>query len=331
MPKYLKWSTTNVDDADQYGNIWVANKQGQIPYGASRPIGSDPGTGFYLGIDPPEGGYTFYYYDGSTNYPYIFTPSNDTELISIYNHVLNANLTTSDAVKNAIDSNNNLLLEGQIERDSLVFSFDAANTDSYSGTGTAWTDLQGNNNATLQSGPSYSNGVISFDGVNDYMEFASNNTVSVPGFTFWVLWDLPTQTNGAWNYFLYHDPAGSHKYEFGQYGTGADTFHFKDNISYAGTAVFASMASTGYSSFAFGATSNGRTFTSVNGADKTIKDPGSNSTWGTTPTANLVFDELFRGAGQELSANVKKIALYSKELSNDEIAYNHNFAASYRL
>ena len=70
MVDYIKYSTSNVDYADQYGNVWIANDVGNRPYGASRPIGSDPGTGFYLTVDPPEGGYSLGQYIGGINYPY---------------------------------------------------------------------------------------------------------------------------------------------------------------------------------------------------------------------------------------------------------------------
>lgn len=59
-----------------------------------------------------------------------------------------------------------------IVRDGLVLHLDAANPKSYSGTGTSWKDLSGNgNNGTLINGVGYSsdnNGVMMFDGVNDY-------------------------------------------------------------------------------------------------------------------------------------------------------------------
>lgn len=55
--------------------------------------------------------------------------------------------------------------------DGLVFCLDAANSKSYPGTGTAWTDLSGNdNNGTLTNGPTFDSsngGSIVFDGVND--------------------------------------------------------------------------------------------------------------------------------------------------------------------
>jgi len=52
---------------------------------------------------------------------------------------------------------------------------DAANIKSYPGSGTTWSDLSGNgNNGTLTNGPTFNSsnlGSISFDGVNDYVQF----------------------------------------------------------------------------------------------------------------------------------------------------------------
>jgi hypothetical protein len=62
---------------------------------------------------------------------------------------------------------------GSIVTNGLVLNIDAGNMLSYTGTGTAWTDLSGNgNNATLVNGVGYSSangGTLVFDGVNDYV------------------------------------------------------------------------------------------------------------------------------------------------------------------
>jgi hypothetical protein len=67
--------------------------------------------------------------------------------------------------------------------DGLVLALDAANPKSYPGSGTTWTDLSGNgNNGTLVNGVGYSGdnlGSLSFDGVNDYVNFTDK-----PEFTF---------------------------------------------------------------------------------------------------------------------------------------------------
>ena len=59
-----------------------------------------------------------------------------------------------------------------IVTDGLVFYVDAANSKSYSGTGTTWSDLIGSNDGTLTNSPVYSSsnaGVFDFDGTNDYV------------------------------------------------------------------------------------------------------------------------------------------------------------------
>jgi hypothetical protein len=61
----------------------------------------------------------------------------------------------------------------RIVSNGLVLCLDAANKNSYRGTGTTWTDLSGNNNnGTLTNGPTFSagnQGSIVFDGTNDYV------------------------------------------------------------------------------------------------------------------------------------------------------------------
>ena len=59
-----------------------------------------------------------------------------------------------------------------IVTDNLVLNLDAGDSNSYSGSGTTWTDLSGEgNHATLVNGPTYSSndgGYLSFDGSNDH-------------------------------------------------------------------------------------------------------------------------------------------------------------------
>ena len=61
----------------------------------------------------------------------------------------------------------------RIIKNGLVFAVDAADKNSYKGSGTTWRDLSGNEyNGTLTNGPTFSNtngGNIVFDGTNDYV------------------------------------------------------------------------------------------------------------------------------------------------------------------
>lgn len=62
----------------------------------------------------------------------------------------------------------------RIITDGLVLCLDAANSKSYSGSGTAWNDLSSNGyNATLTNSPSFISNNFSFDGTNDYVAVSS--------------------------------------------------------------------------------------------------------------------------------------------------------------
>jgi hypothetical protein len=77
----------------------------------------------------------------------------------------------------------------KIVTNSLVLLIDAANRNSYPGSGTTWYDISGNgNHATLYNGPTWNSlGYFGFDGSNDYADIPGlnlsslNNTVMVIG------------------------------------------------------------------------------------------------------------------------------------------------------
>ena len=69
------------------------------------------------------------------------------------------------------ETNNN------IQTDGLIGYWDAAYKKSYVKDGTTWTDLAGSNNGTLTNTPTFSsdnNGLIEFDGTNDFVAFGTN-------------------------------------------------------------------------------------------------------------------------------------------------------------
>lgn len=72
-----------------------------------------------------------------------------------------------------------------VQDSSLKLWLDAGNTPSYPGSGTTWNDLSGNdNNGTLVNGVAYSTangGVMSFDGVNGYVDCGNSTSVQITG------------------------------------------------------------------------------------------------------------------------------------------------------
>jgi hypothetical protein len=126
-----------------------------------------------------------------------------------------------------------------IVKNGLVLWLDAANTKSYPGSGTTWTDMSGNNNSgSLVNGPSYNNqflGSVSFDGADDYMTIA-NITNSTSGFTwdFWINIDV-NQPNYP-NFWCYFYTLASNNIEIGVYNSGSVGNYFNmSNYGFAPT------------------------------------------------------------------------------------------------
>jgi hypothetical protein len=99
----------------------------------------------------------------------------------------------------------------RIVTDGLVLSIDAADKNCYSGTGTIWYDLSGNNySGSLINGTSFINsngGVFSFDGVDDYLSLPNMNHSTSSNITIEILMKITetsirTPTAGQTNAFI---------------------------------------------------------------------------------------------------------------------------------
>ena len=69
-----------------------------------------------------------------------------------------------------------LIHSPSIVTDGLVLCLDAANSRSYPGTDTAWTNLAGINNGTLSNNPTFdaaNAGAIVLDGGDDYIDLGT--------------------------------------------------------------------------------------------------------------------------------------------------------------
>ena len=109
---------------------------------------------------------------------------------------------------------------------NLVLCLDAANTKSYPGSGTTWTDRSGNGNSgTLVNGVGYNSGNLGslvFDGVDDYTSISNSNSLQF-GETFTVnSWIFPTNLSNRIGIFStrFDNSSGSFQLEVGP-GNGA--------------------------------------------------------------------------------------------------------------
>jgi len=115
----------------------------------------------------------------------------------------------------------------KIVTNGLVLLLDAADKNSYSGSGTSWKDLSGNNNsATLTNSPTFSsnnNGVISFSSASSQYALINNSILTSP----------TNQSVFAW---FYPTTAGQIVAELGQ--SAINTSYHDSNIEISSGGVF---------------------------------------------------------------------------------------------
>lgn len=205
-----------------------------------------------------------------------------------------------------------------IVTNGLVLCLDAANRKSYPGTGTAWTNVSGSeNNGILTNGPSYSTtrgGMISFDGVDDYVATSFNTALEDFTICCWFQKTGATVSyerivdksyiNGFW---IGRESSNANKWgggvreangPFGRYITLTDgQWHF----------IVSRRQGTTHTIFGDGITG----FTSG-----TVSNTALDAT-------NLELSRV-SGGGNPMSGNISVLNVYNRALSNDEILQNFN-------
>jgi hypothetical protein len=157
MPKqHFKYNTgSTITNTIQKGIHSIATE-------GTQDWGPTSVTGFYPETTPPSGGYTIYYMRPSGG-PSVHVANNDTQAISFLKSFGSTGSTISDVLTWASNTANYYVQTGAttgIITSGLTLNLDAGNLSSYSGTGTSWYDISGNNNnATLTS---YGAGVPSY-------------------------------------------------------------------------------------------------------------------------------------------------------------------------
>jgi len=206
----------------------------------------------------------------------------------------------------------------------LVLALDAADRNSYPGSGTTWTDLSGRgNNGTLTNGPTYSSsngGSIVFDGTNDYISFSSPLVVNTnSGFTIELFTYInSSQSSSQWNYF-YSDGASS--WEIGSYGSSPGGLEFKDTGT-GGTPSVACAISSPWQHIVFG----------CNARQAFIYNNLSYSTNGTLfRNTNISISNLNRSQASSSGyyrTNHGIIRIYNRALTATEVQQNFNATRS---
>ena len=218
----------------------------------------------------------------------------------------------------------------KIVTDGLVFNLDAANPNSYPGSGTAWNDLTPNkNNGTLVNGPTFDSGnggSIVFDGVDNYIELGSvdsNNPLSLYGQTEFSidLWLKPDYTGDTFQRVIDKSSGGS-----GANGWCVIYPHSTSNTFYLfidGSGILTyndSSADGNWRNFIL--TRNGNTtklyinstLVSTNTFTKTIP----------IDTTNMRIGTWNHSTAREYNGKISNIKIYTRTLLDNEILQNYN-------
>ena len=224
-----------------------------------------------------------------------------------------------------------------IVTDGLELCFDAANTKSYPGSGTTWTDMGSKGiDGTLTNGPTFDSGnmgAISFDGSNDVVDL--NSTLSsVASHNLPASWE-------SWVYFntsnnnqviignAFHN-GGVHIRTTGTSHSPANRIRFLYFQSGGhGTGVDSAVLTAGW--YQFVATYNGSGLSHsnfglyINGVAAAVTDPTFGSPSTIPQTQNFGIGAIPDESGQHYwNDKIAIVRVYSKLLSATEVLQNYN-------
>ena len=98
----------------------------------------------------------------------------------------------------------------RIVTDNLVLCLDAANTKSYTGTGTAWTDISGKGHNATANGATFSplnGGVWDFDGTNDVITLSATTDIQAQAVDWtWECWFYVDAGASSFDYLFAYGP-----------------------------------------------------------------------------------------------------------------------------
>jgi hypothetical protein len=210
----------------------------------------------------------------------------------------------------------------RIVTDGLVLALDAANSLSYPGSGTTWTDLSGKgNNGTLVNGPTFSptnGGSIVFDGTNDYISFPNNTNLDSQAITM-ESWSNPGEV--FQNGFLFEKGAVNTQYS--NFFNGDGTFYFR-------TMGLSNQDLTFYIPSYISVNTWNHIVCTYGSGVKTIYINGSQVAQSTGVTGTISTDTtgLFIGAygpgtGYFLNGKIAESRVYNKALTASEVQQNY--------
>ena len=208
-----------------------------------------------------------------------------------------------------IDYNNVIVSDG------LVFYLDAANTRSYSGSGTSSNSLVGGIGATLVNGVGFTssnNGAFTFDGSNDYINFGNSSAVQQSSGTL-SAWAKASSPGGGYRgiiakqgaYGLFYTDSVLVAYDWAADAPRSTGVNIADNTWKNVVLTYQSGVSNGTRIYINGVSVLTTTITVLN------------------QTGNL-FGGAEANAGQYASCQISSFNIYNRALSATEVLQNYN-------
>jgi hypothetical protein len=210
----------------------------------------------------------------------------------------------------------------------LVLALDAADKNSYKGSGTAWNDISGNaNTSTLINGPTFSNatgGVIVFDGTDDYVSMPMNtNTRLQNNYQTYSVYVYITSTGPNGAAFLWS--VGANPTGMFLYWTTTDiTLFIETSGTYINYSVSVTNALNTWMNITCVIDNVGRTMTVYKNGSLV----GTSSQWPVfTPPNDVVELGSVRATGNTgdyIKGRVSNVLLYNRALTATEVLQNYN-------
>lgn len=211
----------------------------------------------------------------------------------------------------------------------LVLALDAADKNSYAGSGTTWRDLSGRgNNGTLTNGPTFSSanqGTIVFDGIDDYVNCGNNSSLSLGTMTI-SAWVKPSTNISNYRAIIADESVGGAPWNYRLFlniSAGTVIYDIHDGTAYSGlTSTYAINDNNWHYVCGVRVSVGGAIRLYIDGAlnasatDTTNRSTLANAVWvGISPVA---------GGGYPFLGSIAKVQVYNTALSTEQILQNYN-------
>jgi hypothetical protein len=225
---------------------------------------------------------------------------------------------------------------GKIVTDGLVLALNAADPNSYPGSGTTWRDMSGNgNNGTLTNGPTFNSGnggSIVFDGADDYIALGTPNSLNLLGtitINSWVkitafstvgnigtIYEKGYDNNNDQIFFRFRNNAGTQVIDVG-------TYKGSNNTNYLTTYTIGSSITTGTWNNIVGQYdgTNWNIYLNSVLVSSTLQNQGPLTS---TSPSSIGAAFISSGYARFLNGNIANLQIYNRALSSTEVLQNYN-------